>query len=339
MTSLLQTTVWADFKTRHGWQVIPVSDQFLLTRGLARGINMIYGPELSLPDTMAARREFLAKIRQITKDRHAFLARLDFLNLWNEELATELTSLGLKKSFEEIQPEWRRWLNLEPTSAAILAQMKPKGRYNIALARRHGVIVAPSQHDAIFTHLLAETASRDGFTTRQPAYYHDLIQTLTETGHGELLVATYHGQPLAAAIIGYSSPSFPPEEEKLTEGFLEPGISETYGGHGSGPRRSLASSSFASYLHGASSSTHRDVMAPFLLHWTAAHRAKARGCHIYDLLAVAPPKDGKLQQKYAGITRFKENFGGQTVHLLGAWDLVNQPFTYRLFSVLERLRR
>ncbi|MEK7460725.1 MAG: peptidoglycan bridge formation glycyltransferase FemA/FemB family protein [Patescibacteria group bacterium] len=331
--SLLQTSEWADFKGRHGWKIVPFHNQFLLERSFPGRVKIIYGPELELPDHAEHRYKMISELQNLMNSRRAFVARLDFFAVWSDKPANELQNLGLKKSFEEIQPEFRRWIDLKPDQDAILAQMKPKGRYNIGLADRHGVTVEPSTDAWIFTALLAETAQRDGFSMRTASYYHDMIETLTKNGLGELLVATYQGQPLAAAIIGYS-PLVSDQRSAISD-------------QKNNSPFAIRHSPFASYLHGASSSTHREVMAPFLLHWQAMQRAKARHCKVYDLLAVAPPEENSsfgiqnssLRTKYAGFTRFKEQFGGQTVRMLGAWDLVGQPLTYQIFRTLERLRR
>lgn len=93
----------------------------------------------------------------------------------------------------------------------------------------------------------------------------------------------------------------------------------------------------ASYLYGASGNEYRNVMAPYLLHWEAIKKAKEKGCKFYDFLAVAP--EGQENHKYAGISRFKRQFGGQTVQIVGGYDLVFKPTWYKLFKIAEKLRR
>lgn len=100
----------------------------------------------------------------------------------------------------------------------------------------------------------------------------------------------------------------------------------------------------ASYLYGASSNQDRQVMAPYLLHWEAIRRAKAKGCKYYDLLAVDPQETeiknkNPIIHKYAGIGKFKRQFGGKTVQLVGGWDMVYQPMWYKAFKIAEKMRR
>jgi lipid II:glycine glycyltransferase (peptidoglycan interpeptide bridge formation enzyme) len=73
--------------------------------------------------------------------------------------------------------------------------------------------------------------------------------------------------------------------------------------------------SVRTYLHGASSGTHREVMAPYLLHWSAILDAKAKGLMRYDFWGISNTKPA-----FAGITRFKCGFGGTEVSFPGTFD-------------------
>jgi len=92
----------------------------------------------------------------------------------------------------------------------------------------------------------------------------------------------------------------------------------------------------ASYLYGGSGGD-RSLMAPYLAHWEAIKLAKKRDCQIYDLLAVAPPD--KEKHSHVGLSRFKAQFGGETVRLLGSWDLVHSPTWYTLYRFAQTKRR
>lgn len=118
-----------------------------------------------------------------------------------------------------------------------------------------------------------------------------------------MFVATYDNQPVAAAIITLYD-------------------------------------NFASYLYGASGNVYRDKMGPYALHWAAMQWASTQPgqeAKAYDLLAIRPP--GDKPHPYDGITRFKEQFGGERVDLLGSWDLPFSTGWYTLFSAAEKMRR
>ncbi|NIP32988.1 peptidoglycan bridge formation glycyltransferase FemA/FemB family protein, partial [Candidatus Saccharibacteria bacterium] len=78
------------------------------------------------------------------------------------------------------------------------------------------------------------------------------------------------------------------------------------------------------YLHGASSRDHKNVMAPYLLHWELIKRAKADGYKYYDFWGIAPPDSPN--HPWAGITRFKKGFGGTEVKYPGTFDLAINKF-------------
>ncbi len=305
--SILQTRVWADFKSRHSWTMHEINGLFFLKRTLPFKQHLLYAPEI--PFEKRALPALIKNTRQLSRHQNVFVTRLEFLEPWSGDKCAILSHLGLVRSFEEIQPEFRQWVDLDPDEPAILAQMKQKGRYNIHLAKKHDIKVTTETDPQIFLKLFRATARRDGFSIRADHYYIDLIETLQSAKMGELRVAWYNQTPLAALIVSY------------------------YDG-------------LASYLYGASSSLKRELMAPYLLHWEAMREAKKRGCHTYDLLAIAPfansiphTSNFVLQKKYAGITRFKQQFGGRPVHLLGSWDLVYNPLIYQTFRFLENIRR
>lgn len=302
MKSLLQTKVWADFRQSQGWQIHWVGEILVLEKALPMGFSFLYAPELIL----ASFQDKAEELQVLLKKQKAIFLRLDFLDQYEEEGANLLKEKGFRKAFEEIQPEYRQWVDLAPEEEQILAQMKEKGRYNIRLAQRRGVVVKKSDQIDEFYDLFRQTAARDGFQIRPRAYFVKLWRLLQENNYGELLVAYWQNQPVAAEIVTYFD-------------------------------------SIASYLYGASGNAYREVMAPYLLHWEAIKEAKRRNCQIYDLLAISPfsekPKAESGKHKYAGITRFKEQFGGRKVQLLGSYDLVFRPFWYNLFKIAEKIRR
>lgn len=88
----------------------------------------------------------------------------------------------------------------------------------------------------------------------------------------------------------------------------------------------------AIYLHGASSNEHRDAMAPYLIQWEAIKKAQELGCQRYDFFGINA-------ERWPGVTRFKQGFGGYIVTYPGAFDLPTNYFTYKLYTFLRHLRR
>src|SRR3989344_7186435 len=69
----------------------------------------------------------------------------------------------LTTSTRHEQPEATRIIDLALSEEEILKQMHPKGRYNIGVAKKHGVRVVRSTDVAAFAELMRTTALRDGF--------------------------------------------------------------------------------------------------------------------------------------------------------------------------------
>lgn len=298
--SVLQTKEWAALRESFGWQAHRIDDIWILEKSLFLGKSFLYAPEINYEVLSTNLENFLENIKKIAKNTNSIFFRLEILDQNDEKIIEKLREKKFIKAFEEIQPEFRQIVPLDKSEEEILAGMKPKGRYNIKIAQKNNIEVKKSDNILEFYQLFLETAKRDGFSIRPKDYFQSLLEILSPQGYGELLVAYYQGKPVAAEIVTYFD-----------------GV--------------------ASYLYGASSSEYRNLMAPYLLHWEIMRRAKENGCNVYDLLAVAPPDEEN--HKYSGITRFKQQFGGETVCLVGSYDLVFQPFWYKIFKIAEKIRR
>ncbi len=103
------------------------------------------------------------------------------------------------------------------------------------------------------------------------------------------------------------------------------------------------------YVHGASSSEHRNLMAPYLLQWEAMTRSRARGTQFYDLGGVAQPEphdspkaetffhsSWNKQDKLSSVTRFKAGFDGTIKQYAKAYDVVFFPLKYNLYTLAKK---
>jgi peptidoglycan pentaglycine glycine transferase (the first glycine) len=193
-----------------------------------------------------------------------------------------------------------RWIDLRPSEAAILAQMKPKGRYNIGVARRHGVAIVEdtsAQGLADFQSIYEETAVRQGMEAKPNDYFEALVYLFSRSQRGSIFFAEYQGVRLATALVVYF-----------------------------GPR--------ATYFFGGSRDMHRPVMAPYLLHFEIMRKAKALGHHWYDLWGIAPNDDP--DHPWQNFTTFKAKFGGEEVHLVPTLDYVYDAAAYDRYVAAER---
>jgi peptidoglycan pentaglycine glycine transferase (the first glycine) len=208
--------------------------------------------------------------------------------------------MDLPKAIKDTQPTHNWLLSLEDTEEQILIGMKPKHRYNINLAARKGVEVKEgTQEDLlILWKLLLETSQRNKFRLHPQNYYWQIWDNLYPKNL-RILIAWYEGKPLGGMILTLFGNT-------------------------------------AIYMHGGSSSSLKDVMAPYLLHWEAIKLSKKLGMKYYDFGGIAPATEPN--HSWAGITRFKKGFGGFELTTPGSYDLVFSPIWYNVYKQGRRLR-
>lgn len=81
---------------------------------------------------------------------------------------------------------------------------------------------------------------------------------------------------------------------------------------------------------------HSKLPVGYVLVWEAMKEAKKRCSTGFNFWGIAP--EGKRRHPWAGLTLFKQGFGGQRLDLMHAQDLPLSPF-YWLTCLFESLRR
>jgi len=246
----------------------------------------------------------LDKIKEIAKEEKAIFFRFEPPEENYKLQITNYKNYKLLKT-KSVQPPRTLMLDLAKSEDDLLAAMHPKTRYNIRLAMRHGVTVYRTRltdHEMlkndfeIFWNLLSKTSRRDGFKTHPKNYYWQMLNSLaplpscqTPTPNAALYFAKYQNKILAANLIMFFGNT-------------------------------------VTYLHGASSSEHRNVMAPHLLHWSIISEAKRLGFKYYDFWGID-------EAKWPGITRFKKGFGGFEISYPGTFDLPVNKLWYKIYRL------
>ncbi len=197
-------------------------------------------------------------------------------------------------------------LDLTPDEATLLTNMHSKTRYNIRVAEKHGVKIREGVGEKDlndFLDLYEATAKRDSFVPQPRDYVRRTFDTMNEAGLARLRLAEFNGKILSAN--------------------LEIGFGDTI-----------------MYLYGSSSDEHREVMAPYALHWSAIRDAKTRGFTLYDFGGANPQSKAMFYYKasWDGITRFKQNWGAKVINLVGTWDLPFNGLIYRLVFIKRFFR-
>ena len=193
------------------------------------------------------------------------------------------------------EPRTTLMVDLQLTESELLAQMKPKGRYNIRLAERHGVVVRSDCTDGgveEFLSLYGQTIERQRIRGEGSSYLRALCNRSVAAHSAEIFFAEHEGQRLATALVVYS-----------------------------GDR--------ATYLFGGSSEKKRQVMATYALHFEAMKNARRRQCRWYDFYGISPP-DGRFH-KWDAITKFKRKFGGHEFNFVPSLDIVFDEKGYQRY--------
>jgi lipid II:glycine glycyltransferase (peptidoglycan interpeptide bridge formation enzyme) len=212
-----------------------------------------------------------------------------------EPINKNLKSKILNLKSKSVQPERTLILDLTNSEDELLAKMHEKTRYNIRLAEKKNLVFKNGTIDD-FWKLTEKTTARDKFSAHPKKYYETMLKNLDSGGKTgmrvELKIVYLKNTPIAAAIVGYFGDT-------------------------------------ATYLHGASSYEHRNLMAPYFLHWQIIKEAKNLGYKFYDFWGID-------EKKWPGVTRFKKGFGGSEINYLGTFDLPIQKIWYKIYRLAKK---
>ncbi|MDZ7722358.1 MAG: peptidoglycan bridge formation glycyltransferase FemA/FemB family protein [candidate division KSB1 bacterium] len=209
---------------------------------------------------------------------------------------------NLKKANTNVLPPDTVFIDLLQDEEELIANMKPKTRYNIRLSGRRRVRVRRGGISdlELWYRLYRQTAQRNHICLHDLNYFQTVLNAETDElrspANVELLIAEKEHEPLAAMFLVFSG------------------------------RR-------ATYLYGASSSLHRNAMPTYALQWHAIKRAKQTGCRYYDMFGIAPKPDPA--HPLYGLYRFKTGFGGNVFHRMGCWDYPLNERAYDTYRVSE----
>ncbi|MDO8507053.1 MAG: peptidoglycan bridge formation glycyltransferase FemA/FemB family protein [bacterium] len=310
--NLFQSGSWADFQAglkRKSWVVKGDNVQGLVLKyPLYKDKHYFYsprGPIMTKGAKLQDLKLFLRKVEVLAKEENAVFYRIEPYQVDQ----TDIYKFGFRKMAKhaplssQFSPENTRVLDISRPEEKILAEMKPKWRYNINLANRKGIKVREgrdSKDIKIFYELTKEMEKRGGYQGHEYDYYQKMYEALAKEDILKVFIAEYNGEPLAAILVSYFG-------------------------------------QVATYLHGASGNEHRELMPTYALQWVAICEAKKRNCRIYDFWGIAP--EGAKNHSWAGVTRFKKGFGGEEISFGGAYDIAFDRKYYNLLSTVNRFRK
>jgi lipid II:glycine glycyltransferase (peptidoglycan interpeptide bridge formation enzyme) len=334
--SFLQSFAWGAFQEAFGrkvWRLAVmennkiVSAALIIKHNLLFGWNYFYCPKpttnLKLVTCLSASRLrskrwqagnlklielFLEEVKKLAGKEKAVFLRIDPVENFQELNSWVSKSSALGNPTKPTQPQNTLILDINKSEEEILDRMKQKTRYNIRLAGRKGVkikkISQPNDQEIqTFLNLSVQTSKRDKFQIHPKEYYQKMLKILCENSMAELFLAEYQNEIIAANIVVFFSNK-------------------------------------AVYLHGASSSNHRETMAPYLLHWEQIKEAKKNGCQSYDFWGIEKAKNNEqktMNRDWAGITRFKKGFGGEEISYPESYDIILKPIPYLVYKIGKKI--
>ena len=242
---LLQSWAWGEVQAASGWRVRRVElgsgRATVFLRGGRRPLG--YVPRGPVPPTTAGLEEL---------DGWARSERLSVLRVEPEAgagLAGDLRRLGFAPA-GEVQPSSTLIVDLGGEDE-LLASFRPKTRYNIRLAGRHGVQVEEGCEPEELARQAAVTARRQRISLPGPEHYARLLETLPWC---RTYVARVEGEAVAAILVA------------------------RHDGR-------------AYYLFGGSDGRRREAMPSYALQFQAMVSAARGGCRDYDLWGLPPEPD------------------------------------------------
>jgi len=305
--NLFQSEIWQEYEESLGNTTFRVScdttSALLIKMPLYKDKSFLYcprGPVCSKEGWYV----FLKKAREIAERENCVFVRVEPYTLPNgivKELKFQKVGPFSPLS-RQFSPMDTQLLDISKRDDDLLLEMKPKWRYNIKVAYRKGVTVRMSNklEDIKKFHELSVGMHDRGYTPFDVEHYERLLYTLSHGKHIKFYIAEYQKQVLSMILV-------------------------THFGE------------VATYLHGASSDELREYMPNHLVQWEAILDAKRAGCTVYDFWGVAPDDDEN--HSWAGITRFKKGFGGETIHFVGSYDYAFSPLWYNMLHAYNFVKK
>lgn len=298
-SQFLQSWSWGEFQKQYGrrvWRVgIFDSDQIsgaaqIIEHYLGLGLGYLYCPRGPLYHVIASPDTKLVNfIQEKIANYGTIFLRVEPSNNIQYPISPPKADPPWADNIQcfhvpSVQPAHTLMLDLSLSEDELLVAMHPKTRYNIHLAERKGLETRIANRELrtefdAFWNLMRETAKRDRIKLHPKKYYQIMSQILGR-GQSAIKYLIFNIQYLNI----------------LLAGGIFIGFGDTF-----------------TYVHGASSSQHREMMAPHLLHWQAIKFAKKAGYRYYDFGGVNPngKNDFNYRPNWEGITRFKKGFASE----------------------------
>ncbi|GAA1751460.1 peptidoglycan bridge formation glycyltransferase FemA/FemB family protein [Rothia terrae] len=302
MSNILQSSIWAKFQESNGHKVFTGSGtgwSYMATLEGGKTGRYLYCPYGPVASSASAFDEAIAELTRVARDNKCLFVRIEPTN---DEIfegtvpSAFLRARGYKISPRQVQPSHTQIIDLNQDEEAILKDMKSTNRNLHRNIHKKGVTFETSQNPAdldILLKFLDETAGRTGFNRQRDEYLKQVAKVLMPADAATLYLAKVEDEPIGAAFVYDSNDT-------------------------------------RTYAHAATSFEHRKLSAGIPLVTNLIVDAKAKGLKYVDLFGIAPNDDPN--HEWAGFTKFKKSFGGQSVEFPGTWDVPVNATGYKAYT-------
>lgn len=294
---LTQSELWGEFKTLMGTPAVKVGDiQFTKHKIPYSPYFVAYAPKVNFRLQNFDYKE----LKAVAKSEKCVAVRFDVPNIprhsiskldekWQKNL-TDNCMLSPRSTFSK----WNIILDITFPEEKLLENLHQKTRYNSRYAAKKGVVVRIENNEkgvSILNKLMSDTAKRQKFLIHSSDYYKTVFETYNAQDKAYLLIAYLGDEPLAAWLL-------------------------------------LIEKDILYYPYGASSDTHRNLMASSLLGWEAIKLGKKKDCRVFDMWGATNDRN----HPWWGFTQFKIRYGGELIEYIDSYDFVISNVKYNLFN-------
>jgi len=244
----------------------------------------------------------LGELKKYAIRNNLVVLRVSPLEIANEKNNLFYKNFGMRPAPMHVHAETMWILDIRQTEEQILKEMRKTTRNLVGRAERDGVKIRISREEKdleTFEKLYTETADRENFVGFSRSFLDAEFEAFAADNNVFFAFAEYQGDVISGALI------------------------TTYGNTGF-------------YHQGASTRKWPKVPGAYLLQWEIIRELRRQGKERYNFWGIAPT-EGK-NHPWAGLSLFKQGFGGYCEDYVHAQDLPLKP-AYWITWLIEEVRR
>jgi lipid II:glycine glycyltransferase (peptidoglycan interpeptide bridge formation enzyme) len=296
-----------------GGRIRGVAQALMRSAGFGRQVAYVpHGPvwDRSAPDADRVFAWLIQGLRTLARKERSLVVKMDPRT--EPGMPVDFAALATEHQLRrapDLQAPTTRIVDLLDGGDQLEASWNADARRLSKRAVREGTQVSISRQPddadiAVLHNLLADVAEHADFRVRSPEFLTRLATEFAKTGGWYLGIARVDSTPIATM-------AFPRIGDR------------------------------AYYLYGAllRDERYKHHYGSHAVMATMLKALAADGCRAVDMWGVVEPDDSDADPAWKGFSDFKRTFGGEPLRHPGLYDLVTDPFWYRLRAARQRLLR